>query len=489
MDYTSIHVYGHLLSDDILNAVEKDTTLLGNREQDFGIDSRVSQAIDYAWSSLRNDWRFFKERSLLNDPYGTRRSRDLMERMLSSLGYDLSRQTSFISINGKGHDITYLCEPLGNLPVIVVGDKTGDAAIDTLDKCSLDFRAKGDRQRKSPHATMLEYLNNTENVYGIVANGQTLRLLRNTGQLVKLTYIEFDLRRMLEEDKYTEFCLLFRLLHASRFRVSGDNTCIFENWFNMSIASGNRIRDGLSDAVKKTMEIIGQAAVRGNGAGNDVLRHAYLNHDLTDRQFNKELIHFIYRLLFLFIIEERGLVYQIPDASHSDYERLCKLQDIYKKYYAASRFRGQSELFYLQDRRYQDLWQSLMDTFHLFESSGFGDKLGIKPLGGLLFDDDTLHYLKACTIDNEKFLQAFRTLNEFTDEKGNRVKINYSSLDVEEFGSVYEGILEMQKQLILNYEEDNILFAAPDDARQRFQAGEESASVGCQDCKRPGKVD
>lgn len=444
MDYTSIHVYGHLLSDDILNAIERDTNIAGNREQDFGIDSRVSHAIDYAWSSLRNDWRFFKGRSLLYDPYGTRRSRDLMERMLSILGYDLSRQTSFININDKGHDITYLCESLGNLPVIVVGDKTGDAAIDTLDKCSLDFRAKGDRLRKSPHATMLEYLNNTENVYGIVANGQTIRLLRNTGQLVKLTYIEFDLRRMLEEDKYTEFCLLFRLLHASRFRVSGDEACFFENWFNMSIASGNRIRDGLSDAVKKTMEIIGQAAVRGNGAGNEVLRQAYLNHELSDRQFNKELIHFIYRLLFLFIIEERNLVYQIPDASHPDYENLCKLQDIYKKYYAASRFRAQSELLYLQDHRYQDLWQSLMDTFRLFESSCFGDKLGIKPLGGLLFNDDTLHYLKACTIDNEQFLKAFRTLNEFFDEKGNRVKINYSSLDVEEFGSVYEGILEMQ---------------------------------------------
>ena len=444
MDYTSIHIYGHLLSDDILNAVERDNTLVGNREQDYGIDSRVSQAIDYAWSSLRNDWRFFKERSLVNDPYGTRRSRDLMERLLSSLGYNLTRQTSFININGKSHDITYLCEPLGNLPIIVVGDKTGDAAIDTLDKCSLDFRAKGDRQRKSPHATMLEYLNNTENVYGIVANGQTIRLLRNTGQLVKLSYIEFDLRRMLEEDKYTEFCLLFRLLHASRFRVSGDEACVFENWFNMSIASGNRIRDGLSDAVKKTMEIIGQAAISGQGEGNEALRQAILEHRFTDQQLNKELIHFIYRLLFLFIIEERNLVYQIPEASHPDYNRLCKLQDIYKKYYAASRFRGQSELLYLQDRRYKDLWQSLMDTFRLFESSGFGDRLGIKPLGGVLFDDDTLHYLKNCSIDNEKFLQAFRTLNEFTDEKNNRVKINYSSLDVEEFGSVYEGILEMQ---------------------------------------------
>lgn len=444
MDYTSIHVYGHLLSDDILNSVERDSNLAGNREQDFGLDSRVSQAIDYVWSGIRNDWRFYKERSLLNDPYGTRRSRDFMERLFGDLGYHLTRQNAFININGKGHDITYLCEDLGNLPVIVVGDKTGEAAIDTLDKCSLDFRAKGERQKKSPHATMLEYLNNTENVYGIVSNGQILRIIRNTGQLVKLTYIEFDLRKMLEEDKYTEFCLFFRLMHASRFKVSGDAPCIFESWFNMSIASGNRIREGLSDAVKATMEIIGRAAFAGAGEGNDILRKAFIEKDVSARQFNKELIHFIYRLLFLFIIEERNLVYEIPDPSSEDYGRLCRLQDIYRKYYAASRFRAQSELTYLQDRRYNDIWKSLMDTFRLFESGGFGDKLGIKPLGGVLFDEDTLHYLKRCSIDNEQVLKAFRALNEFIDDNGNRVKINYSSLDVEEFGSVYEGILEMQ---------------------------------------------
>ena len=444
MEYTSIHVYGHLLSDDILSSVERDDTLVGNREQDFCLDSRVSQAIDYVWSGIRNDWRFYKERSLLNDPYGTRRSRDFMERLFGDLGYHLTRQNAFININGKGHDITYLCEDLGNLPVIVVGDKTGEAAIDTLDKCSLDFRAKGDRQRKSPHATMLEYLNNTENVYGIVSNGQILRIIRNTGQLVKLTYIEFDLRKMLEEDKYTEFCLFFRLMHASRLKVSGDEPCIFESWFNMSIASGNRIREGLSDAVETTMEIIGRAAFAGKGIGNDALRQAFLNKEVSARRFNKELIHFIYRLLFLFIIEERNLVYEIPDPSNLEYERLCRLQDIYRKYYAASRFRKQSELTYLQDRRYDDIWKSLMDTFRLFESGGFGEKLGIKPLGGILFDKDTLHYLKHCSIDNEQILKAFKALNEFTDDNGNRVKINYSSLDVEEFGSVYEGILEMQ---------------------------------------------
>ena len=36
--------------------------------------------------------------------------------------------------------------------------------------------------------------------------------------------------------------------------------------------------------------------------------------NVSAAKLNKELIHFIYRLLFLFIIEERGLVYQIPDS-------------------------------------------------------------------------------------------------------------------------------------------------------------------------------
>lgn len=443
MDYTSIHIYGHFLSDDVLKAVEQDSTLIGNREQDFGLDAQVQSTIDYAWSSLRNDWRFYNERKGVNDPYGTRRSRDLMERLFNSLGYnDLTRQGSSIVINGVGHEITYLCPSLKDLPIIVIGDKTGDADIDTLDKCSLDYRAKGAQRKKSPHATMLEYLNNTENVYGIVANGRVLRLIRNTGQLVKLTYIEFDLQRMMEEDKYTEFCLMFRLLHSTRFRVSGDEQCIIERYFNMSIESGNRIRDGLSLAAQKAMEIIGGAAIRGNGVGNERLRQAFINGETNPAKYNKELIRLIYRILFLFIIEERNLVYEIPTSESADYKRICHLQDIYKKFYSVSQLRGKSELAYLRQRHYHDLWEGLMDTFKLFENENFGEPLGIKPLGGMLFNSDTLHYLKECTIDNASLLAAFSALNEFFDDKGQRVKINYSSLDVEEFGSVYEGILE-----------------------------------------------
>ena len=448
MDYTSIHVYGHLLSDDILHSVEHDNTLMGNREQDYGTDLTVSQAIDYAWTSLRTDWQFYSERvASARDTYGTNRARNLIEKLLLSLDYQFQRQPpQGVTVAGRNFAVNYLCPDLGNLPIITIGEIINETeAFDTRDRNSLDYRAKGDRRVKSPHATMLEYLNSTENVYGIISNGQTLRIIRNSGQLVKMTYIEFDLRRMVEEDKYTEFRLMFRLLHASRFRVVGDDPCVMERWFNMSIESGNRIRAGLSKAVEQTMRVIAKAALQTEGEGNDRLRRDIANDTLQAEQLNKELIHFIYRLLFLFIIEDRNLIYQIPESADApDYKLLCRYQDIYRRYYAATRLRSLSEHLYLWQSRYCDLWQGLMETFRLFEPGNFGSSLGIKPLGGMLFATDTLRYLKQCRITNEDLLKAFHYLNEFRDERDQRVKINYSSLDVEEFGSVYEGILEMR---------------------------------------------
>ena len=445
MDYTSIHIYGHLLSDDILHEIETDASMPGNREHDFNLDVSLTAKIDNAWSSLRNDWKLFAERNTLRDPYGTRAVRRLMERFLSSLDYQLDYQPAWLEVGGRKFDIPYICPELKQMSVIIVGDRTGDAALDTLGRCTLDVRVKGEHRQKSPHATMLDYLNSTEHIYGIVTNGQVLRLIRNTGQLVKLTYIEFDLRRMVEEDHYAEFCLLFRLLHSSRFAQGGDDACIMERWFNLSIESGNRIRAGLSGAVQRAMEILGRAVVSGQGDGNEAFRQAVIHGGADARALNKELIHFIYRLLFLFIIEDRNLVYEIgsPDAD-PEYDQKVRCQDIYRKYYAVSRLRKLSELPYLRTNRYADLWEGLMDAFRLFEDGEFGAPLRIKPLGGILFARDTLRYLRPCRITNDQLLAAFSCLNEFRDERQNRVKINYSSLDVEEFGSVYEGILEMR---------------------------------------------
>ena len=48
MDYTSIHIYGHLLSDDILHEIETESSMQGNREQDFNLDVSLTAKIDNA---------------------------------------------------------------------------------------------------------------------------------------------------------------------------------------------------------------------------------------------------------------------------------------------------------------------------------------------------------------------------------------------------------------------------------------------------------
>jgi len=438
MDFTCIHIFGHLLSEDIIKAIESDNNLAGNRDRDFGIEGNtVKKEVDYVWSGVRRDWEYcMKDRNFTNDPYGTKSVRKFMRSFLTSLGYNIEEQRTNIQVGAKSFNITALCPDCEDLPIIIEGDRINESAgLTTTDKCSLDYRAKGDRQQKSPHARMLEYLNATENIYGIVSNGKVIRVIRNSGQLVKLTYIEFDLEKIIEEDHYAEFVILFRLLHASRFVKHGEDSVIFEQYFNQSIESGNRIRAGLSKAVENSMRAIGSSAFNSNG----FLKEAYINGELKSSVLHKELIHLIYKLLFLFIIEDRHLIYaeNLP-------EKEANKIDIYRRFYSAGRFRNLSEYKDAKKSEYHDLWESLFETFKLFEDEEFGSKLGIKPLGGELFAKDSTPWLRKCKVDNKTLLQAFTSLNEFQDEAGNWVKINYTALDVEEFGSVYEGILELE---------------------------------------------
>lgn len=131
MDYTSIHIYGHLLSDEILHQIETDRNLVGNRDVDFQLDSSLQEAIDYAWTMLRASWGYYLTRSLLNDQYGTKRSREFIEQLLSRLSYHPQRQQRFVQTdNGGTFNIQYFCPDEGNMPVIVIGDRAGNDEVD-----------------------------------------------------------------------------------------------------------------------------------------------------------------------------------------------------------------------------------------------------------------------------------------------------------------------------------------------------------------------
>jgi hypothetical protein len=469
MKYTTINIHGNLLSEEILQKIESGEAD-GQKPVDFGYEpgTNLRSEIEYTWSRIKLDWKHFSEKSTklpASDPYGTTLSRRWMELFLNSLGFNHTRQKSnLIGGNNLGYAISHTTDNLDDLPIHIVGFNEPDRP----DKNTLDIRTSGGTTRLSPHATVQEYLNVTEHLYGIATNGLHLRLIRDSGRLIKLTYIEFDLKRMLDEDKYSEFTLLFRLLHASRFprsKAEADQ-CLLEKYYQDSIEAGNRIRNGLSQAVKESLLSLGNGFLQHEG--NEVLREKIKQGELSSKEYYRQLLRIIYRLLFLMVTEERDLVYNPEDKS----EQTQRLKDIYWQYYSIARLRKLSESRYVYESQFSDMWQGLVQSFQLFEDDGNGTRLGIQPLAGSLFSSRTIQELQVCLISNKLLLECIRNMNEFRDENKNLVHINYRSLDVEEMGSVYEGLLELHP-VIEHIETEN-----PAQINFTFHEGTERKTTG-----------
>lgn len=455
MKYTSINIQGNLISEEILHKIEE-ADVHGQLAKDFGFEPGINlrNEIEYAWSRIKLDWKHFFDRTEklpASDPYGTSLSRRWMTSFFSTLGFELNLQkTSLQGSNQQLYSISHTCDQLDGVPVHIVGFNDPSHP----EKNTLDIRSSGGTSRLSPHATIQEYLNVTEHLYAMATNGLILRLVRDSGRLVKMTYIEFDLKRLLEDDKYSEFTLLYRLLHASRFpKLKQDaEQCFLEKYYQDSIESGNRIRDGLSDAVKESLVALGNGLLEH--PENDELREKITSGRPDAREFYHQLLRLIYRLLFLMVTEERDLVFSElkEENKEPDMDDLLKgikrptkkQKEIYYNFYSLVRLRKLSQKRYLLESQYSDLWQGLMQAFALFESGGTGRKLGIQALGSELFSSNAMPDITSSKVNNRVLLKCIKSLNEFEDEKHNLSFINYRALDVEELGSVYEGLLELE---------------------------------------------
>lgn len=426
MTYPSIRIEGQILSADLIDAIEQ-----GNKHsqdgRDFGFETRVSvkNEIADAWAAARSFWSIYQNKLAKIDEtsVATSETRNLwLVPFLAELGYkpDLAPASE---VNGKSYAISHRDHSRDDLPIHLMG--WGD---------EMDKRRVG-VNRLSPHATLQEYLNVTEHLYGLVSNGRQLRLLRDSSRLIKLTYLEFDLQRMFEEELYADFAILFRLLHASRLPQdqASVSSSIIERYHLDALEDGSRIRDGLRDAVERAMHGIANGLLHQEN--NTALQELVENEKLTAQELHHALLRLVYRLLFLMVIEERNLVHpaEVP----------LQKRRIYFDHYSIQRLRRLADRPHLCDKKKTDLWHGLSRTLSLFEESGKGEPLGIQPLGSELFRTEGIAILLDHSLENGTLLHALRALSLFQDGDQSR-RVNYSALDVEELGSIYESLLELQ---------------------------------------------
>lgn len=457
MKLVTTNIQGNIFTSEILERIRTED-IRYQKPVDFKLkpSEYIRDEISNVWSQLNTQWSFFKrKREALNESdTGVSETRKYwMRHFFYLLGYDISLANTK-SVNSKSYAISHEVSNKDGFPIHIVGCNQ-----------SLDKRHEnGVRTRLSPHALMQEYINCTEYLYGYITNGLYLRVLRDTTQLSKLSYMEFNLEQMMEEGHYNEFALLYRLLHATRITDNKDNieNSYLEFYHNEAIASGMRIRERLSDAFYKSILLLSNGFLRHNS--NIDLRTQISQGNITSKTFYAQILKVAYRLLFLSVIEERGLIYS---SELSEEEQ--RLSEIYHKYYSIGRLVRIAENKYFVDLKKDDLWQSLMMTFKLFEDEDIGDKLGVKPLGFGLFSPMAISHLRGLRLSNQVLIEVISLFNYFENDRKQRVLVNYADLNVEEIGSVYEGLLSLEP-VFSNSENNYISFTFKDGASRKESA-------------------
>jgi len=450
--FTTIKTEGGLLPADLLLRIaEGDPAVEGLTPEAYHLakSERLNEAANRAWNRLKGAWEGFKAacQALPESDAGTTLTRERWLLILfQELGYGRLTTRKAYEIDGKTYPVSHEWQAT---PIHLVSFRQ-----------ELDRRTPGARgaSRVSPHSLVQELLNRGENLlWGLVSNGLVLRLLRDNVSLTRQAYVEFDLQAMMDSEAYSDFFLLFLLCHQSRVEVPEGKTpehCWLERWYNTSLREGTRVLDRLRDGVEQAIQALGGGFLAH--PANQALRQRLRSGDLTTQDYYRQVLRVVYRLLFLFVAEDRDLLHpasgerrvangENPDALGGGTTVGHSPIAIYRRYYSTQRLRRLAER--RRSARHADLYRALRLVFGKLHTGC--PQLALPALGSFLFSPQSTPDLSDADIANADLLEAVRNLT-FTIEGSVRRWVDYRNLGPEELGSVYESLLEMHPDVNLD---------------------------------------
>jgi hypothetical protein len=426
----TIRSHGGLLPADILARVAAlDPNLGGLAVSDYHLaaNERLGEAIARSWARLTAAWEAFstnRDGLQAGDHAGKLTRERWLLPLFSELGYGRLVQQSGVEIDGKSYAV--FCE-YNHSPVHLVG-----AGV-PLDRRTAGVRGAADQ---SPHSVVQELLNRSrERLWGIVTNGLSLRLLRDNVTLTRQAYVEFDLEAIFASEAYEDFALLWLCTHQSRFEAEVPENCWLERWTQAAQRDGTRALGELRSGVERAIEALGRGflAQPANGKLHDALRDG----GLDGVAYYRELLRMIYRLLFLFVAEDRDALLLPDDGSAERHDARAR----YDAYYGTGRIRRLSVR--RRGGRAHDLYEQIKLLCGWLHDGG-QPTLGLPPLGSALWDPDTTPHISGARHGNEALLKAVR---ELAYVEGGRRPVDFRNLGAEELGSVYESLLELHPKI------------------------------------------
>ena len=443
-DFQTIRSEGGLLPQDLLRRVlDPHSGLPGTTAEDYHLapGERLNEVITQSWNRLRRHWDEFRQvaANLPAGAAGTGLTNDKWSLpLLRELGFGFLPVTAGPELDGRTFPIRRFSGPV---PIHLIGCGL-----------SLDRRAAGQHgaAAANPHGLVQEFLNRSDaHLWAIVSNGLRLRVLRDNQALSRQSFLDFDLEAMFSGEVYSDFVLLWLIEHATRFMPrDGDRpeTCRLEQWTQEAERIGTRALGDLRRGVERALAILG-AGFTGHPK-NEALREALRSGSLTPTGLHEQLLRVVYRLIFLFVAEDRTLdgssLLHPPDDSAT--ARIAR--ERYAEHYGTARLRRLAGR--IKGSRHVDLWRQ----FRSFVGPLSGDRrsaaarrhLALPALGSFLWDPASTAALNDTELTNYDFLEALRHLAYTRQDKMLR-PVDYHNLGAEELGGVYESLLALTPQV------------------------------------------
>ena len=185
-----------------------------------------------------------------------------------------------------------------------------------------------------------------------------------------------------------------------------------------------------------------------NHPKNVRLRDALRSGELEPNDLHGQLLRVVYRLIFLFVAEDRALDGRPLIHPPDDSDAAATAREHYAVHYGTGRLRSLAGT--IKGSRHGDLWRQ----FRLVADALSGDEafatarkdLALPALGGFLWKPSSTAAFDDAELANEDFLDVLRHLAFI--RQGNVLRpVDYRNLGAEELGGVYESLLALTPRI------------------------------------------
>lgn len=283
--------------------------------------------------------------------------------------------------------------------------------------------------------------------WGILTNGRHWRIYGTKDYQTHIFY-EVDLINVIESGDLEEFKYFYCFFRPDAFVKGTDNKCFLDEVYEESANAARDLGSDLQDNVFEALTTLGEGFI----STNDLVLHddrqidpESLNLDIqngetfTLQDLKEHSLVFLYRLMFVFYAESRGLLQPDGAENQRTYDVELSLLKLRDDIIECGDSPDAAANTYLAESTTQ--WARL-DTFFRIIDQG-KCSIGMTAYDGGLFDRSEHSFLNSHSVSNQYLAKVIYLLST-TEEDGTYEKVDYSGLGTRHLGGIYEGLLEHQ---------------------------------------------